>query len=78
MMVIPVNPDAVLRDPATKRQLPAKGGDVPWISHWVRRWLAGEIRLMTAEEIAAFRKSESESQTDPPIVAAPVAPLTTR
>jgi hypothetical protein len=80
MMVKLINPGAVLRDPVTKHRLPAKGGDVPETSFWVRRKLDCEIRPMTAEEIAAFRKSESESepQADPPSGVEPVAPLTTR
>jgi hypothetical protein len=43
MMVKPVNPAAVIRDPITKRQLPADGGEVPESNFWIRRLLAGEI-----------------------------------
>ena len=43
MMVKPVNPAAVIRDPITRRQLPAEGGDVPESNFWVRRLLAGEV-----------------------------------
>jgi hypothetical protein len=44
MRVKPVDPAAVIRDPNTKRQLPAEGGDVPDDDiYWTRRWLAGEV-----------------------------------
>lgn len=43
MRVKPVDPNAVIRDPHTKRQLPAEGGEVPENSFWTRRLLAGEV-----------------------------------
>jgi len=78
MMVKLVDPKAVIRDPVTKRQLPAKGGEVPDSSFWIRRLQASEIRPMTAEEIAAFLRSESEPHTDQPSGVEPIPPLTTR
>jgi hypothetical protein len=43
MKVKPVNPAAVIRDPITKRTLPADGGEVPESNFWIRRLLAGEV-----------------------------------
>lgn len=43
MMVKPINPAAVIRDPITKRVLPAEGGDVPESNFWIRRLRAGEV-----------------------------------
>lgn len=43
MKVKPVDPAAVIRDPVTKRQLPAEGADVPESSFWIRRLTGGEI-----------------------------------
>lgn len=63
MRVKPVNPGAVIRDPHTKRPLPAEGGEVPDNVFWRRRLRAGEVvRIDTAE----------------PTGREPVAPLTTR
>lgn len=39
----PVEPGAIIRDPGTKRPLPARGGRVPGTTFWLRRYLAGEI-----------------------------------
>lgn len=63
MRVKPADPTAVIRDPHTKRPLPAEGGDVPDNSYWNRRLLAGEVVLV---------------KDAAPIVNAPIAPLTTR
>ncbi len=43
MKVKPVIPGAVIRDPDTRRPLPAEGGEVPESNFWVRRLLAGEV-----------------------------------
>lgn len=43
MMVKPVNPAAVIRDPITHRPLPAEGGEVPQSNFWLRRLRAGEV-----------------------------------
>lgn len=64
MRVKPVDPDAVIRDPHTKRQLPAEGGDVPENNFWVRRLRAGEV--VRIDELAQ------------PVGDEPIAPLTTR
>ena len=53
MMVKPVNPAAVIRDPITKRQLPADGGEVPESNFWIRRLLAGEIVRIDKPTVAA-------------------------
>lgn len=62
MRVKPADPGAVIRDPVTKRQLPADGGDVPDTSFWRRRLDAGEV-VVVRETV---------------VVASPIAPLTTR
>lgn len=43
MKVKPADPNAVIRDPHTKRVLPADGGDVPDDNFWNRRLLSGEV-----------------------------------
>ena len=85
MMVKPVNPAAVIRDPITRRPLPAAGGEVPESNFWVRRLLAGEVVHIdppTVEvQVAHVDHPTVEVQVahvDPPTVAALVAPLTTR
>ncbi len=64
MKVKPVNPAAVIRDPHTKRQLPADGGDVPDNTFWNRRILDGDVVRIGA--------------TAPPVGNEPIATLTTR
>jgi len=63
MRVKPVDPNAVIHDPHTKRRLPAEGDDVPESTFWVRRLRAGEI----------VRIDEGA-----PVGNEPVQPLTTR
>lgn len=43
MRVKPADPNAVIRDPHTKRPLPADGGEVPETAFWIRRLNAGEV-----------------------------------
>lgn len=43
MRVKPTDPNAVIRDPHTKRALPAEGAEVPENNFWVRRLRAGEV-----------------------------------
>lgn len=64
MKVKPVDPSAVIRDPHTKRPLPAEGGEVPESNFWMRRLRAGEVVRLDAP-----------SQ---PVGNEPIAPLTTR
>ncbi len=64
MRVKPADPTAVIRDPHTKRLLPAEGGDVPETSFWIRRLRDGSV--VRAEEPAQHVRN------------APLAPLTTR
>lgn len=64
MRVKPANPTAVIRDPHTKRVLPAEGGDVPDNSFWRRRLIAGEVVLVNERSQPTGRE--------------PIAPLTTR
>lgn len=44
--VKPTNPDAIIRDPHTKRVLPAEGAEVPENNFWTRRISAGEVVLV--------------------------------
>jgi len=41
MILKPVDPAAVIRDPVTKQPLPASGDEVPENTYWTRRWLDG-------------------------------------
>lgn len=65
MKVKYADPSKPIRDPVTKRHLPAEGGEVPETSFWVRRVMSGElIRIDQAGGEPTGRE--------------PVAPLTTR
>jgi hypothetical protein len=64
MKVKPVNPSAVIRDPHTRRPLPAEGGDVPETSFWIRRLRDGDVVRI-------------DDHADP-VGNEPIAPLTTR
>lgn len=64
MRVKPADPSAVIRDPHTKRALPAEGGEVPEDNFWMRRLLAGEV--VRIDENAQPTGNE------------PIRPLTTR
>jgi hypothetical protein len=66
MIVKPVDPAAVIRDPHTLRQLPAEGGEVPESSFWIRRLLDGDVIRVDNDRAAGPTGSE------------PIAPLTTR
>lgn len=64
MRVKPADPTAVIRDPHTKRQLPAEGGDVPdGDVFWNRRLRDGSV-VRVVDESPTGRE--------------PIAPLTTR
>lgn len=64
MKVKPTKAGAMIRDPHTKRPLPAEGGNVPDNNFWRRRLLAGEVELVAEPSAPTGRE--------------PVAPLTTR
>lgn len=64
MKVKPADPAAKIRDPHTKRVLPAEGDDVPDNVFWNRRLIAGDV----------VRVNESTQPTG----TEPVAPLITR
>jgi hypothetical protein len=68
MKVKPTNPGAVIRDPLTRRPLPAEGADVPESNFWLRRLADGDVTKV--------------DEAKPARAAAPldnaVAPLTTR
>lgn len=66
MKVKYANPELLIRDPVTKRHLPAEGGDVPETSFWVRRVLSGELIRI------------DQPTTGEPTGREPVTPLTTR
>lgn len=63
MRVKPANPNAIIRDPHTRRVLPAEGGNVPDNSFWARRLIAGEVVRLDGDE---------------PTGTEPIATLTTR
>lgn len=69
MRVRPAIPGAVIRDPHTKRPLPAEGGEVPENNFWIRRLERGEV--VRCEAPAPARATEPTGNE-------PVAPLTTR
>lgn len=64
MRVKPANPNAVIRDPHTKRALPAEGGNVPDNTFWRRRLRDSEV----------VRLDDEAAQ----LTIARVPPLTTR
>ncbi len=80
MIVKPANPAAVIRDPITKRQIPAEGGEVPGSSFWIRRTLASstedaEMWVRDGEHWTRRMRDGSvtrELAVDPPAVDAPV------
>ena len=92
MRVKPVDPNAVIRDPHTKRALPAEGADVPEDNFWTRRWLGGEVwkrdgkfwvrreatKLVTAPHVEPALEQEPEEAVQAPTGREPIAPLTTR
>lgn len=68
MRVRPVDPNAVIRDPHTKRQLPPEGGEVPENTFWTRRLLHGEV----------VRIADLPAEAAAPAGNEPIQPLTTR
>lgn len=64
MRVKPAKPNAVIRDPHTKRALPSDGGNVPDNTFWRRRLRDSEV-VRIDDETA-------------PLTIARVPPLTTR
>lgn len=65
MRVKPAIPGAVIRDPHTKRPLPAEGREVPENNFWRRRLASGEV-------------VRCEAPAATPTGREPLAPLTTR
>jgi hypothetical protein len=65
MRVKPAKPGNVIRDPRTRRPLPAEGATVPDTTFWQRRLDAGEVVLV-------------EGPTSTPTGLEPLTPLTTR
>jgi hypothetical protein len=49
MKVKPVDPNAIIRDPHTKRPLPVEGDTVPDSNFWVRRRLDKEVEDVVDE-----------------------------
>lgn len=64
MRIKPAHAGAVIRDPHTKRELPAEGGTVPDNTFWRRRLADGDVVLVGDDDAPTGRE--------------PVAPLTTR
>lgn len=65
MKLKPVDPNAVIRDPHTKRVLPPEGAEVPDNVFWNRRLIAGEV-------------TRCDEEPAKPTGREPVQPLTTR
>lgn len=84
MKMKPVDPNAVIRDPHTKRPLPVEGDDVPDNDvFYTRRWLAGETWRMEGQEWVRRTPSgelvrERAATSSQPTGREPVAPLNTR
>lgn len=49
MIVMPARPGLLIRDPHTKRPLPAEGGRVPNNTFWRRRLRSGDVVLVSEE-----------------------------
>ncbi len=64
MRVKPADPNAVIRDPQTKRPLPPEGGEVPEDNFWLRRLRDGDVVRV--------------HEPTPPTGNEPIAPLNTR
>jgi len=67
MRVRPTDPAAVIRDPKSKRILPAEGGKVPGTMFWKRRVRDGSVVV-----------EPDEDEAPAPTGREPVVPLTTR
>jgi hypothetical protein len=82
MIVKPVVPGAVIRDPVTRQALPAEGGEVPDNTFWTRRWLGGEVWRREGDEWVRRLPDGTERreriETATPTGREPVTPLTTR
>lgn len=58
LKVKPAKEGLIVRDPETKRPLPADGKMVRMSAYWIRRKIAGEIIIMGgAEEIKPDKKT---------------------
>lgn len=73
MKVRPADPTALIRDPGTRRPLPAEGGNVPDTHFWRRRLRSGEVVLIV--EVAPVAAPVPRRD---PTGLEPVWPLTTR
>lgn len=70
MMMKPVDPNAVIRDPHTRRAIPVDGGNVPDNSFWARRWLAGETWKLEGK-VWVRRLPDGKTATEPYVEPAP-------
>lgn len=78
MNMKPVDPKAVIRDPHTKRALPAEGGEVPKTIFWSRRWLKGETWRQDGDSwVRRLPNGRTESQHIAPPKPAGGAPVST-
>lgn len=81
LFVKPVDPTAVIRDPRTKRALPAGGGPVPNDSFWQRRLRDGDVVRIADPTLGAPATAPTAVITTnrvEPTGNEPIAPLTTR
>lgn len=58
--VRPGFPGAIVRDPHTRRRLPAAGGHVPDNTYWRRRLREGDVILVVPEPSKAFAPAREQ------------------
>jgi hypothetical protein len=63
VIVKPANPAHVIRDPRTKRPLPAKGANVPRTTFWHRRLMCGDVVLAESSPSSSSTSKKSSSKS---------------
>jgi hypothetical protein len=61
-MLVKPKPDLLVRDPQTKRPLPAEGGEVQLTTWWSRRLACGDVVPVTEESAPEVHANE---ETEP-------------
>lgn len=64
MRVKPKDPNAVIRDPHTKRALPPEGAEVPENVFWTRRLRAGEVELVVDSKPAGGEPAQTTKRAE--------------
>jgi len=59
----PTNPEAIIRDPITRRPLTAGGEEKPKDHFWMRRLRDGDVQELTKKEIADLKKDAAPSKS---------------